>query len=92
MEGDDEGTIGMLLLQYIPLMAEGILLFAGDNVWSQELDRKKKYWVHGVLLFVGTVFLTAGIVLEIDIKGNRRHFTSNHGLTGKVRHLCFFEN
>lgn len=72
-------------------MAEGILLFAGDNVWSQELDRKKKYWVHGVLLFVGTVFLTAGIVLEIDIKGNRRHFTSNHGLTGKIRSKKFLK-
>lgn len=65
-------------------MAEGILLFAGDNVWSQELDRKKKYWVHGVLLFLGTVCLTAGIALEIDIKGNRKHFTSKHGLTGAI--------
>lgn len=63
-------------------MAEGILLFAGDNVWSQELDRKKKYWIHGILLFLGTVALTAGIALEIHSKGNRAHFTSKHGLTG----------
>lgn len=71
-----------LLPQYVPLMAESILLFANDNVWTQDLNRKTKYWVHGVLITVGTVALTAGTVLEIDIKGNRAHFTSNHGLTG----------
>lgn len=68
-------------------MAEGIILFAGDNVWSQELDRPKKYWVHGVLLFLGTAFLTAGMAIEIDMKGNRSHFTSIHGLTGKQANL-----
>lgn len=68
-------------------MAESILLFANDNVWTQDLNRKSKYWVHGVLITLGTILLTAGAFIEYDAKGsNAKHFTSNHGLTGKKLH------
>lgn len=63
-------------------MAESILLFANDNIWTQDLNRKSKYMIHGVLITIGTVALTAGTIIEYDVKGNRRHFTSNHALTG----------
>lgn len=65
-------------------MAESILLFANDNVWTQDVTRKTKSWIHGVLITVGTAALTAGTFVEYNFKGpNRDHFTSNHGLTGK---------
>lgn len=68
-------------------MAESILLFASDNIWTQDLTRKSRYWIHGILITVGTVSLTAGTFIEYEVKGNRKHFTSNHGLTGKIFNL-----
>lgn len=64
-------------------MAEGILLFAVDNVWTQELNRKQKYLLHGVLLLFGTVLSTAGTAIAIYSKGDRPNFTTIHGITGK---------
>lgn len=72
-------------------MAEAILLFAGDNVWTQDLDRKTKYWIHGILLLLGCGLLTAGISIMINQKGGVNHFVSTHAITGKImlaiRHL-----
>lgn len=73
-------------------MAEAILLFANDNVWTQDLTRKTKYWIHGILITLGTVVLTVGTAIEIHDKGNRKHFTSDHGLTGKIFHLQRLHN
>lgn len=66
-------------------MAEGIILFANDNVWTQDLDRKTKYWLHGGLLFLATLFLTAGTGVAIYSKGDRPNFTSIHGRTGNYQ-------
>lgn len=72
-------------LQFIPLMIEAILLFANDNAWTQELNRKTRYYVHGVLLFLATAFITIGVSLEIWSKNqnNYSHFQSTHAITGK---------
>lgn len=71
-------------------MAEAILLFATDNVWTQELDRKTKYWIHGGLLVFSTVMLTAGnFVCTYVIGKDQPHFTTIHGITGTYVH--FFE-
>lgn len=64
-------------------MAEATLLFAGDNVWSQELDRKKKYYIHGILMTLSASLITAGVIIEIHNKGDAEHFTSIHGVTGE---------
>nr|XP_023025240.1 uncharacterized protein LOC111513283 [Leptinotarsa decemlineata] len=65
---------------YIPLMAEGFILFSEQNVWSQRLERKKKYYIHGILLAVSTISLSVGIGLKIDVKN--QHFKSDHAITG----------
>lgn len=72
-------------LQFIPLMIEAILLFANDNVWTRELNRKSRYYVHGALLFLATAFITIGVSLEIWSKqqNNYSHFQSTHAITGK---------
>ncbi|KAJ8929109.1 hypothetical protein NQ314_018223 [Rhamnusium bicolor] len=65
-------------------MAEGIILFSGDNVWTQSLDRTKKYWLHGILLGISIAAVTAGIGCEIyrkNVNGNS-HFVSDHAITG----------
>lgn len=66
-------------------MVEAIILFGGDNVWTQELNRKNRYYVHGALLFLTTAFITAGVSLEVNRKAqnNFSHFQSIHSITGK---------
>lgn len=68
-------------------MAEAIILFGGDNVWTQELNRKHRYFVHGILLLLATAFITAGVSLEIERKAqnNFSHFESIHAITGKKK-------
>ncbi|XP_018567751.1 cytochrome b561 domain-containing protein 2-like [Anoplophora glabripennis] len=77
---------------YVPLMAEAIIVFAGDNLWSQGLERPKKNWVHGVLLGISIVAVTAGIACEISRKNDRGapHFVSDHAITGLVSWLLAF--
>lgn len=69
-------------------MVEAIILFGGDNVWTQGLNRKNKYYVHGALLFLATGFITVGISLEINRKAqnNYSHLQSIHSITGKEIH------
>ncbi|KAG5888810.1 hypothetical protein JTB14_032723 [Gonioctena quinquepunctata] len=72
---------------YVPLMAEGIILFSEPNVWSQRLDRTKKNYLHGILLGLSTISVTVGICFEIYSKNQRvgvKHFQSDHAITGLV--------
>lgn len=73
-------------------MVEAIILFGGDNVWTQELNRKNRYYVHGALLFLATAFITAGVSVEINRKAqsNFSHFESIHAITGRyLPKKCF---
>lgn len=63
-------------------MAEAILLFAGDNVWSQDLDRSTKYWIHGILLIFSTVIIVIGNSIAFYYVKTIPHFSTAHGLTG----------
>lgn len=63
-------------------MAEAILLFAGDNVWSQDIDRKTKYWIHGVILITSTVIIVVGNSIAFYYVKTIPHFSTAHGLTG----------
>ncbi|XP_015837014.2 transmembrane reductase CYB561D2 [Tribolium castaneum] len=70
-------------IAYVPLMGEAIILFSSDNVWTRSLDRPTKYWLHGLLLFISAVLVTAGISLMVD-HNHGKHFHSTHGWTGLV--------
>lgn len=78
---------------YIPLMAEGFILFNESNTWSLQVKRSLKGWVHGALLTVSLICVSVGIGVEIHYKNKSQHpvhFKSNHailGLTSWV--LCF---
>lgn len=69
-------------------MAEAILLFAGDNVWSQELDRKCKYWMHGVILSFAAVIIVVGNSIAFYYVTKIPHFSTAHGLTGKLNNVA----
>lgn len=69
---------------YVPLMAVAIILFSEDNVASLYVKRTKKYWIHGVLLGISGLAVTIGISVEINAKGSRPHFKSNHAILGLV--------
>ncbi|KAF2880004.1 hypothetical protein ILUMI_26164 [Ignelater luminosus] len=72
-------TLGIL-----PFAIEALILFSNDNVWSQEISRKQKYWVHGILISIGCFFIITGISIEINRKNQRdlSHFISAHAITG----------
>ncbi|KAF2892927.1 hypothetical protein ILUMI_13241 [Ignelater luminosus] len=74
-------TLGLM-----PFTVEALILFSNDNVWSQEISRKQKYWIHGILIFIGSFFIITGIALEIDnrVKLGVSHFTSAHSITGLI--------
>lgn len=70
-------------LGYVPIMAESILLFTGDDGWIKLVSTRTKYIVHGVLITLGTVCFTAGnIVISANTKTD--HFSTVHGLTGLI--------
>lgn len=64
-------------------MAEAIILFASDNVWSQDLDRQTKYWIHGIFLVTSTVIIVIGNSIAFYYVTTIPHFSTAHGLTGK---------
>ncbi|KAJ8962909.1 hypothetical protein NQ318_001320 [Aromia moschata] len=69
---------------YIPLMAESIMLFVGDELWSRQVSRKTKYIVHGVLVSISLVFIIAGNSFVFHNISSGYHFTSTHGITGLI--------
>ncbi|RZC34800.1 cytochrome b561 domain-containing protein 1 [Asbolus verrucosus] len=68
---------------YLPLMAEAIVLFAGDNVWTQNIKRTTKYYIHGAFMFTSAVLATVGIGFMISVH-SAPHFHSIHAWTGLV--------
>lgn len=69
---------------YIPLMAEAIMLFVGDDIWSKHLSRKAKYTVHGILITVATAITIIGNVLVFVYIEPGYHLYTAHGITGLV--------
>lgn len=66
-------------------MAEAIILFSGDNLWSQNISRTTKYVIHGAFLFVSCIMVTIGIFILTHEKGSSgRHFKSDHALSGTI--------
>lgn len=65
-------------------MAAAIILFSEDNITTIHISRTKRYTIHGVLLFISCLAVTAGISIETDAKRRlgRTHFQSNHAILG----------
>ncbi|XP_057652452.1 uncharacterized protein LOC130891627 [Diorhabda carinulata] len=78
---------------YIPLMAEGFILFNESNTWSLQVKRSLKGWVHGALLTISLICVSIGIGVEVHYKNKSIHpvhFKSNHGKLGFISWvLCF---
>ncbi|KAJ8962910.1 hypothetical protein NQ318_001321, partial [Aromia moschata] len=84
MEGWFSWHIILCTFGYIPLMAESIMLFVGDELWSRQLSRKSKYMVHGILVSVGTFFTIVGNALVFRYLSPGYHLYTAHGITGLV--------
>ncbi|KAF5283831.1 hypothetical protein FQA39_LY04651 [Lamprigera yunnana] len=72
-------------LGVFPLMAEALILFSPSNVWSQEIERKKKYWIHAILMSLAIFLEIVGIGIEIHRQTkvpNILHFQSAHSRFG----------
>lgn len=65
-------------------MAESIILFAGDEIWSKQMSRKHKNIIHGVLISVGTGFAIAGNSICFYYLEPGYHLYTEHGITGFV--------
>lgn len=72
------------IFQYIPLMAEAIMLFVGDDIWSRQISRRAKYWVHAILISIGTFFIIVGNALVFQYLSPGYHLYTAHGITGKT--------
>lgn len=67
-------------------MTEGLMLFAESNTWTQYIGRTKRYYLHGLLLFLSLICVSVGniiIVQKKDKKSCPNHYGSSHGITGK---------
>lgn len=62
------------------------MLFSTNNVWSQEVDRKQKFWIHGGFMVFGISLVLTGISVEISRRSqfNMGHFISAHSITGLI--------
>ncbi|KAF5280292.1 hypothetical protein FQR65_LT03101 [Abscondita terminalis] len=77
-------------LGIFPLATEAFLLFHSNNVWSQEIQRKSKYWVHAALLTTSFVFEFGGVTIAVLSKSNSPnpdHFQSTHVVLGLLTSL-----
>lgn len=63
-------------------MAESIMLFVGDDIWSRQVSRKTKYLVHGILISIGTIFVIVGNALVFQYISSGYHLYTAHGITG----------
>ncbi|KAF7267639.1 hypothetical protein GWI33_019130 [Rhynchophorus ferrugineus] len=69
---------------YLPLMAESLLLFLPDEIWSRELSRTAKYTIHGIIVLIGTLMLTGGNAVVFHYFEPGYHFNTAHGITGLI--------
>lgn len=82
----------MNIFQYLPLMAEAIMLFVGDDIWSRHLSRRSKYLVHAILISAATIFIIIGNALVFHFLSPGYHLYTAHGITGKDLTLDFSKN
>lgn len=66
--------------QYVLLMSEAILVFAGDSVLTKFLSRGAKRHLHWILQILGLILIVSGVVLMCRVKPV--HFKSVHGILG----------
>ena len=69
--------------QYVLLMSEAILVFAGDSVLTKFLSRGAKRHLHWILQILGLILIVSGVVLMCRVKPV--HFKSVHGIAAKLR-------
>nr|XP_023013677.1 uncharacterized protein LOC111503567 isoform X1 [Leptinotarsa decemlineata] len=71
---------------FVPLMAEGIVLMYDLNVWSLEIGRVQKAYLHGFLLSLSTIAISVGILFETVSKAEngQEHFQTFHAVTGLI--------
>uniref|UniRef100_A0A182JZY5 ascorbate ferrireductase (transmembrane) n=1 Tax=Anopheles christyi TaxID=43041 RepID=A0A182JZY5_9DIPT len=67
-------------------MAESLLTLYSANSWTNRYSIATKRHLHWILQAIGCIAIFVGIVIEIYIKedAGRRHFRSDHAITGLV--------
>ncbi|RZC33491.1 cytochrome b561 domain-containing protein 2-like, partial [Asbolus verrucosus] len=70
-------------------MSEALLLFAPDELWSVQLTRKQKYWIHASLISIGTILVTVGCIETFCFIKEGYHLYTVHGITGLIAMISF---
>lgn len=75
-----------MVFQYQLLMAQSIMTFYSENVWSHRLPRQTKRTIHWMLQVVGSTFVIVGFVLEFISRWQKQkiHFKSTHSVLGLI--------
>ncbi|XP_066245235.1 transmembrane reductase CYB561D2-like [Euwallacea similis] len=69
---------------YVPLMAESIMLFNNDELWSTQMSRTAKYTVHGAVVSVATMMILVGDILVFRYLEPGYHLYTTHGIAGLI--------
>ncbi|KAJ3638343.1 hypothetical protein MTP99_001721 [Tenebrio molitor] len=73
----------------IPFMTEALMLFPPDELWTKQLSRKDKYWIHGCLFTLGTILVSAGSIDTFIFTAEGYHLYTIHGITGLISMILF---
>lgn len=79
-------------LAYQFFMAEAILVFYQHNSWTQQLSRRAKGWIHGVLQVLASSCAFAGIIVELYVHDWMLLWNSNHVFLGLTATLFLILN
>lgn len=63
-------------------MTEALMMFPSDELWSSQISRKQKYWIHGSLFLLGTILVSAGCIDIFYFTEEGYHLYTVHGITG----------
>ncbi|KAH1007457.1 hypothetical protein HUJ04_004687 [Dendroctonus ponderosae] len=69
---------------YIPLMAESVMLFLGDELWSRQMTRTAKYTIHGIIVSLATALIICGDSVVFHYIEPGHHLYTAHGITGLI--------
>ncbi|KAL1512824.1 hypothetical protein ABEB36_002346 [Hypothenemus hampei] len=68
---------------YVPLMAESLMLFLGDEVWSKNMTRSAKYTIHGIVISIATILIIIGDGL-VFYNLDALYLRTTHSITGLI--------
>lgn len=77
-------------MQYQLLMAQAILAFYSQNIWTKKYPRRTQRTIHWILQVIGSSAAIMGIIIEYigRWQKSKDHFISTHSTIGLIAGIC----